>query len=142
MNFGKYPALRSMKGPNTVAYRQPFNVYEGTGGNTTNWLTGKPYLPNNKKFLNVQKTTNNPTGWLTNSNIKTVSTGTNNARSYTRKGLRYGYNSKNPLGGSKTLYQPKPPYLKMGKHKKRKKLSTKFGGKVITLNGNGKITIK
>jgi hypothetical protein len=79
----------------------------------------------------------------------------NGARGYLHKGVsNFGKNSKllytrdNNIQGAKTLYQPQPPFLKFGSKTKtsnkppsERKLKTQFGGKMITLESSGKITI-
>lgn len=161
--FGKDPSLVQMEGPNIVAYEPNMNLYDGAGANTINWATGKTFRPKGKSLLKIQRTKQNPRGFLSNSkNIKKASTGFNIARSYTNKGLKYGQSTNNLIytrdllqSNAKTLYQPKPPYMQdtvsgsyatFGKKKKKKlskfnKLSHQFGGKVITLDPTGKITI-
>jgi hypothetical protein len=53
-------------GPNDVAYRQPFNMYEyGAGSNTIDFLKDEYYLPQGKPITQVQKNYN-PTGYLSN----------------------------------------------------------------------------
>lgn len=125
LNFGSFgngraSGLVAMEGPNNVAYRPPFNVYLGAGSNTVNWTTNKTFLPSNKEILKVQKTTNNPTGWLSNTKgIKSTSSGFNTARTYTNKGLKFGepeferlkYTRDNMQQGAKILFQPMPPYM-------------------------------
>lgn len=155
--FGKDPSLIQMEGPNIVGYEPNMNLYDGAGANTINWATGKTFRPKGKQLLKIQKTKQNPRGFLSNSNnIKEASRGFNTARSYTRKGLKYGnnllYTRDSLQSDAKTLYQPTPPYMQeqvngnyatFGKKKKKISplLSHQFGGKVITLDSHGKITI-
>lgn len=64
---GWNPYEKNSFGPNNVAYRNPFLMYENPGGNTINFLTGKNYLPPcNSSKGNVRKVqkNNNPTGFL------------------------------------------------------------------------------
>lgn len=146
MNYSFGQSLVQMEGPNNVAYRKPMDTYQA-GANTNNWLDGgKPYLPPKKNLLGVQKTVQNPRAILSSGpNIKVASDAINGGRTYTKKGLKMG----SPQRGdglvrtvnhtdAKTLYQPKPPYMAIGK---RKTLSHKFGSNVITLDPTGKITI-
>lgn len=133
---------------NNVGYRPPFHMYDNPGGHTTDWLTGKSYLPNGKKLQKVQKTTTNPTGYLSNSKtVHQASSRPNGGRVLSRNGSRKFGIAEPPKGmfytkdtlasNAKTQYQPVPAYM----DKKPTKLSTKFGGKIITLDPKGKITI-
>jgi hypothetical protein len=63
VNYGNYPNLQQLSGPNTVAYRNPYLMYNGAGGNTLSFLRGVDYLPSGKKLSKV-KANNNPTGYL------------------------------------------------------------------------------
>jgi hypothetical protein len=117
-NFGRNQLTR-MEGPNNVAHRPGFDVYTGAGGNTIDFFTGDTYLNSqNNGIQQVQKSVNNPTGWLSSSEgIKKASSGFNTARSYTNKGLKFGsgplvYTRDNMSQGAKTLYQPLPPYMR------------------------------
>ncbi len=176
VKFGNSPSLIAMEGPNNVAYRPNFNLYNA-GANTVNWATGKTFRPPKQSITKVQKTKNNPRSWIGNAKpLGKASGGFNTARSYTHKGIKgskFGqmdYNelvfTRNNFQGAKTLYQPTPPYMKNkgvvgdyasynsfgiisgGKKKNKnknkpskKKLQTQFGGKIITLASNGKISI-
>jgi len=161
VNFGNSPVLVKMEGPNNVAYRKGFDLY-GAGANTTNWATGKTFRTPKQPLLKVQKTANNPTSYISNAKtIPKASGGFNTARGFINKGIknRFGelvYTRDNMLSGAKGIYQPNPPYMNEKVHgsyatysygkkkhtpKTPKELTAKFGGKVITLNGAGKITI-
>ena len=166
-NFGK--GLIQMEGPNNVGYRNGLNLYPSAGANTINWTTNHSFRKQSPNFLKVKKTKNNPTSWISNvKNINKSARGFNKARSYTKKGIKFGNSqlvfTRDNLSGAKTLYQPTPPYMrekvigdyanknfgKRLKSKKKiipkkiykpKKLQTQFGGKTITLDKSGKITI-
>lgn len=91
VSFGS-PTLSQMSGPNNVAYRKPFQMYNGgsmLGGNTINWTTRRNYLPPCKgpriPRLKVQPN-NNPTGYLANKNVTPISY----ARPRNPEILRYG----------------------------------------------------
>lgn len=92
VSFGYSPTLDQMSGPNNVAYRKPFQMYNGgsmLGGNTINWTTRRNYLPPCKgprvPRLKVQPN-NNPTGYLANKNVTPISY----ARPRNPEILRYG----------------------------------------------------
>lgn len=181
--FGMAPLIQ-IESPNNVGYQKGLNLYDGAGANTINWATGKTFRHQGPKLRSVKKMPNNPRGWLSNTKgITEASSGFNDGRTYTRKGLRYrSFGSGDIRKGirdnlvftrnllqsnAKTIYQPKPPYMdqkvtgsyanygrstsdpkkkkkkKSSTRKKRsiKKLKTQFGGKVITLDPKGKITI-
>lgn len=65
MKRNRFGMLPLEYGPNNVGYENPFLMYDGAGGNTLNYLTGKNYLPpcTDRTFNKVQKN-NNPTGYL------------------------------------------------------------------------------
>lgn len=143
VKYGAIPELAKASSPNKVAHEQPFHMYDNPGGQTTDWLTGKSYLPKSGKLQKVKKMPQNPRGYLSNAKtVKEASSKPNGGRVLSRNGSRkFGnkqmYYTKDTLAsGAKTQYQPAPAYMQ-----KKETLSTKFGGKIITLDPKGKITI-
>lgn len=201
-------SLQKMAGLNLVGYEMPLPTWNA-GGNTTNWATNSSYLP--KGYFpggeSVAFDWITPNAWLeTTPGLKSTS---HNARSYTRKGLRFGSKKRKPKnkrkskkkakrskrkpknqfglnffragnppslnspsdlvytfeGGDQTVFQPLPPQFRLDKtvvkgsyatkakfgNKKRRKRSkrkaktnrrSKFGGKTISLDRVGKISIR
>jgi hypothetical protein len=130
-NFGK--KLTKSFGPNVVGYEKPIPFYNA-GGNTINFSTGKLFNPNivPNNTVNVL-----PDGITENSWLSQVKSKIKNS---------FG-NIYSPIGegsGRKVYSQPKPSYgfgSGNGSSGKKKKLTASFGGSVITLNTDGKITI-
>ena len=167
--FGKFPSLYQMEGPNNVGFRPPYPMYNenvkftnsfGSGGNSINWLTGDFYYGPENYMTKVQYTPSNPRSWLgSHKGIKSISK-PNGARNYTKLGLskktpphvnfsfglvRNPYPQNADISGSIALEQPLPPRMNMeevvvnGNYVS--KLKTKFGGKTITLDDKGNISI-
>ena len=75
--FGGQLDTYGMMGPNSVAYENPMLMYSGPGANTVNYLTGRNYLAScdsndQYPYLKVQRN-NNPTGFLSGSNVVPLS---------------------------------------------------------------------
>lgn len=159
MNFGTEISTYSMEGPNNVAYRPPFPMYQA-GGNTTYWLSGKPYLPPKKNITTVQKDPQTPGAWLAQSKgILRDSSHPNGAQRFQRLGSRkFGpsvpgilpLDGNSSKGGFMVAEQPLPPRMQIEmdtptgsyvNYGKPKKLVTNFGGQTITLARDGKLTI-
>ena len=132
-NFGEY-------GPNVVGYEAPIPIYHG-GGNTINFQTNELYRPDIVPDIGkVQTDGMTKKAWLTQSSG--IGDGLGNTFRFGKKfGTDLVYNPNGFSGtGINTIEQPLPDYMKNTPEKK--KLSTSFGGSVITLQQDGKITIK
>lgn len=118
------PAKFTFGGPNNVGHQPNMDLYPGAGANTTNWLSGKPYRP----LKSLKKVAGN--GYL--GKAKTLKNASKRSYKLTHKGSKFGSKvyTKDSLNNSNTMYQPTPPYL-----------NTKFGGKIITLDPSGKVTV-
>lgn len=138
-------------GPNNVGYQKPIPMYHG-GGNTINFSNNKLYFPEGiiPKVGKVQPDGMTPNAWLT----KSSGIGDGLGKQF-RFGSKNVYNIPQSGSGHLTISQPDSStygkgYSKYGSKKSNNKnkntkrkgnLRTSFGGKVITLNSSGKITI-
>ena len=102
--------LASISGPNRVAYEPNIPMYYA-GANTTNFLSGRPYRPEQCPTTSVGGTSVGGTsvqpdpytrnGWLSSGpNLLDASSISNGARSYTYKGLTGRFGNRNRFGNA------------------------------------------
>lgn len=145
--FGKSSptSLADMAGPNRVAYEPNIPTYYA-GGNTTNFLTGLPYRPEQCPTTSIQPDPWTRNGWLSDGpNLVSASGHANGARTYTHKGLAgFGRSGKVKFGnmaGPQIVANTLPARLTTGRSDAAYANFGKYHAKV-TLGKDNRVSVK
>lgn len=135
--------LANISGPNNVAYQPNIPMYYG-GANTTNFLFGSPYRPEQCPTTKVQPDPYTRDGWLSSGpGLVGASSAVNGARTLVHRGLGFG-NAAGPeilvntLPARLTYGTYDASYANFGKRSYRKK---PYHAKV-TLGPSGRVSVK